>query len=367
MKRDLCREKKLAICPNLSKQELFKKYLRKIASGENTSQGLSRDESANALRLILQSDATAAQIGAFMIAHRIRRPEAQELAGMLDTYHDLGPRLLSLPNQRRPLCFGMPLDGRTKTSPIYPLTAIILLSAGQPVVLHGGQRMPVKYGITAAELFTAIGLNLTGLTNKTVQDGFSKSGFALIHQPDHFALADTLISYRDEIGKRPPIASLELIWTAHQGKHLLITGFVHPPTEERAWKALQIIGEKDFATVKGLEGSTDLPISRPCITARIENQKTTRFILHPRDHGCHGKDIVWTDLDGWQKNALEALNGKGPLMQPLCWNAGIYLWFAGITKSLEEGLIKAKLQITSGLAQKSLNKLISWSQNYASL
>ncbi len=48
--------------------------------------------------------------------------------------------------------FGMPFDGRTKTAPIYPLTTLLLLTQNQPVILHGGSRMPVKYGVTHNEL-----------------------------------------------------------------------------------------------------------------------------------------------------------------------------------------------------------------------
>ena len=96
---------------------------------------MTREESADALNLILTGIASPAQIGAFMIAHRIRRPEPQELAGMVDTYLKLGPQFFSSKTQRRPICFGMPFDGRKRTAPIYPLTALVLLSAGQPVVL----------------------------------------------------------------------------------------------------------------------------------------------------------------------------------------------------------------------------------------
>ena len=218
-------------------KELFKKYLRKIGSGQNTSSGLSRKESAEALNLMLKGIASPAQIGAFMIAHRIRRPEPQELAGMLDTYKKLGPKLSSMEGKRRPLCFGLPYDGRCRTAPIYPLTMLILLSVNQPVVLHGGNRMPIKYGVTTAELFKTLGIQLTGLTLDQVQASFNENGLALIHQPDHFLLAENLIQYRDELAKRPPLASMELIWTAHQGEHLIVSGFVHPPTEERAQKA----------------------------------------------------------------------------------------------------------------------------------
>ena len=70
----------------LSGRERFKQHLRKVGSGEHTSKGMSREEAADALNLMLEGEATPAQIGAFLIAHRIRRPEPQELTGMLDTY-----------------------------------------------------------------------------------------------------------------------------------------------------------------------------------------------------------------------------------------------------------------------------------------
>lgn len=194
-----------------SGKERFKAHLRKVGSGEHTSKGMSRDEAADALTLILHQEATPAQIGAFLIAHRIRRPEPQELTGMLDTYRELGPVLQSSGDKPAPICFCMPFDGRTRTAPIYPLTTLVLLACGQPVVLQGGKRMPIKYGITASELFQALGLNLCGLSLDNVQTGFNQHGLALLHQPEHFPLAESLISYREELGKRPPVASLELL------------------------------------------------------------------------------------------------------------------------------------------------------------
>ena len=343
-----------------SGRERFKQHLRKIGSGEHTSKGLTREESAEALELMLQGEASPAQIGAFLIAHRIRRPEPQELTGMLDTYRTHGPVITSRKGQIAPLCFGMPFDGRTRTAPIYPLTTLVLLACGQPVVLQGGDRMPIKYGVTAIDLFDALGLDLRGLGLDTVQQGFDDHGFALIHQPDHFPIAETLITYREELGRRPPVASLELIWTPHQGRHLLVSGFVHPPTESRAWKALKLAEETDLLTVKGLEGSTDLPIGRACITARVRDGEAERLILHPRDHGCHHADAEWTDIDSWHDQALEALNGHGPLSDAVRWNAAAYLWFSGKTDSLEAGIKLAESIQETGQAAAQLVHLQDW-------
>ena len=337
--------------------ERFKYLLGKIGSGSHTSRDLSRQESAEALEIMLKGKASAAQIGAFLIAHRIRRPTPEELAGMLDTYRNLGPQLSSQSGQIRPICFGMPFDGRNKMAPIYPLTTLILLSQKQPVVLQGGRRMPVKYGVTTIELFEALGLKIQGLSMKRIETEFKNNGFAFIYQPNQFPLAESLINYRDEIGKRPPLATLELLWTAHSGEHLMISGFVHPATQELALQALKRYGEADFILIKGLEGGIDIPISRKCIAIQVKSEHYEKNILNPSDNNLLGKDIRWEGLDEWKKDALEALDNKGPLKDPLIWNAGNYLWLCGKAQNISEGILQAKEAIESGKTKETLEKI----------
>jgi len=344
------------------KYEEFKTYLRKIGSGQFTGKSLTRGETKAAIKLMLKEEASAAQIGGFMIAHRIRRPIPEELAGMIDAYIELGPKIQSPINQRQPIFFGMPFDGRKKTAPLYPLTTLLLLTQQQPVILHGGSRMPVKYGVTHNELFQALGLNLTGLSISQVQSFFNHNELALIHQPDHFPLAENLIPYRDQIGKRPPLSSMELIWTCHQGKHLHISGYVHSPTEERHWKTLELMDEENIITVKGLEGGIDLSISRSSTIGHYKNQNGTRAVYHPKDFEYSGQDLEWTNIEDWQRFAFQALNGEGPLIKALEWNAGIYFFYAGLSSDIKVGINKAKEVINSGFALEHLEKLIKWRQ-----
>ena len=318
----------------------FRELIAKVGSGAHTSTGLSRDEAREAMDLMLAGQVSEAQLGAFLIAHRIRRPQPLELTGMLDSYRKQGP-LLETPG-RRALCFGVPYDGRSRTAPLLPLTALVLASAGVPVVMHGGEPMPVKFGVTLAELYAAIGVEWRGRSLAFVQGRLEHHNLALTHQPDHFAAAERLLPARDEIGKRPPVASLELLWTPHRGDHLLLSGFVHPPTEKRAWEALAAAGETDVVTVKGLEGSTDLPTSRAGITAHLRaGREPERILLHPRDHGLHGDEVSWQNLETWQQQALAALTGKGPLASALQWNVGACLWLADHFSTMDSALAQA--------------------------
>jgi anthranilate phosphoribosyltransferase len=317
----------------------FRDLIGKVGSGEHTSSGLSRAEAYEAVTLMLRGEADGAQMGAFLIAHRIRRPTPEELAGMLEAYRDLGPSL-ETPG-RRALCFGVPYDGRDRTAPLLPLLALTLAAEGLPVVLHGGEPMPVKFGVTLAELFAHLGLEWRGLSLAAVQERLDRHGLALTHQPDHFPAAERLVPIRDAIGKRPPVASLELLWTPHRGERLLVSGFVHPPTESRAWEALAAVAETDILTVKGLEGSTDLPTSRAGITARVRQGVVERILLHPRDHGITAPQPAWSDLDGWRADGLAALQDEGPLAEPLRWNLAAYLWLAERVPDLPEALERA--------------------------
>jgi anthranilate phosphoribosyltransferase len=219
--------------------------------------------------------------------------------------------------------------------------------------------MPVKYGVTLAELFAALGITWSGLPLATLQQRLDRHNLAVTHQPHHFPAAERLVAARDEIGKRPPVASLELLWTPHRGDHLLVSGFVHPPTEKRAWEALELAGETDVLTVKGLEGSTDLPTSRAGIAARGRNGAPERLLLHPRDHGLHGDEVTWESLETWREQALAALVGEGPLAPALVWNLGAYLWLADQIDTLEAALNQARGYLNARSGERLRQALVA--------
>ena len=50
----------------------FRDLIAKVGSGEHTSTGLSREEAREAMALMLSGGLDPAQVGAFLIAHRIQ-------------------------------------------------------------------------------------------------------------------------------------------------------------------------------------------------------------------------------------------------------------------------------------------------------
>ena len=341
----------------------FRDLLKKVGSGSHTSKPLSREEANAATQMMLTQTATPAQIGAFMIAHRIKRPTPEELAGTLDAYTALGPTLPAIADGRQALVLSCPYDGRSRTTPVTPITTLTLLAAGIPVVLHGGDRMPTKEGIPLVELWAQLGVNLTELSLHQSHNLLNQTGFGFVYLPQHFPQANALVPYREQIGKRPPFATVELMWSPYAGPHRLVLGFVHPPTEVLSQATFALRGQREWMAVKGLEGSCDLARGRTAIVGihpaeAAPDDPVERLLLHPRDYGFEGDDVPLEDETTLGEALLSVLAGQpSELFKTAQWNAGFYLWQGGGAESLEAGLALAHDLLTQGQALAELEEV----------
>ena len=333
----------------------FREFLRKVGSGTHTSKSLTRQEAEAATIMMMQGVATPAQIGAFMIAHRIKRPTSQELAGMLDAYKLLGAKVEAIASDKRVLVMGSPYDGRSKTAPVSPAVAIVLAAAGIPVLMHGGDRMPTKEGLPFIEIWQALGLNWQDLTIAQVQQNLENHNLGFVYLPKHFPDAQSLVPYREQIGKRPPFATLELMWSPYQGKQLIVSGFVHPPTETNIREAFAQHGIDQFATVKGLEGSLDLPRSRTAIIGINRGDQFERLTLSARNYGFSSEDVAIADAPEIAQKIIAALKGEpSEYLNSVLWNSGFYLWLYGSQNDIGEAIAAAQEIIRSGVAMQKL-------------
>ena len=357
--------------------DTFRELLKLVGSGPHTGKELSREQAKAATLAMLSGEATPAQIGAFMIAHRIRRPTPVEMAGMFDAYKTLSGQLQPLPNQQQPigqqpvetqpvsqtypLVFGIPYDGRTRTAPVGPISALIVATAGVPAIQHGGDRMPTKHGICLVELWQQLGVDWTGLSLEQSQQIFETQQLGFVYQPQHFPAAETLVPYREQIGKRPPFATLELAWTPYSGAATTIAGYVHPPTENLLQQMCKAVGGfHRFVAVKGLDGSCDLPRNRTGIVSidPLNGSEPERLLLHPREFGLGGEELPCVSDEEWGRSMQAVLQGEtGDWLDTCVWNGGFYLWLAGVTSTIAEGLELARELLVSGKVRAYLQTL----------
>jgi anthranilate phosphoribosyltransferase len=338
----------------------FRELLKKVGSGTHTSKDLTRQEAEAATSMMLLAEATPAQIGAFMIAHRIKRPTASELAGMLDAYERIGPKLTTANLSRKmPVVLGNPYDGRSRTVPVTPITALILATVGIPVVMHGGDCMPTKYGVPLITIWQQLGVDFSSFSLAQTQEFFQKTGVGFIYLPQHFPEAHRLVSYRDQIGKRPPFATIELIWTPLSGKVQAIAGFVHPPTENFFRETFKLKGVEYYTTIKGLEGSCELARSRTAIIGMGQpDTDFKRLHLHPSDYDLDGSDIALESTEQLIAQIQTVIQGKNTELMPAAiLNGGFYLWRCGFCPDLDSGFAQAETMITKGELAEKLRQL----------
>ena len=144
----------------------------------------------------------------------------------------------------------MPFDGRTAA----PFTHYGACAPGCSSARGTAGRAGCdQYGVTTLELFKALGLDLSGLHLRSVEEGFKRHGFALIHQPN--------VSRRRKPGRlsgrtRASSGGKRIAVDSSSGSTMLsAVSFIHQP--KVAWDALRQAGETDLVTVKGLEGGTE--------------------------------------------------------------------------------------------------------------
>ncbi|MEB3826564.1 anthranilate phosphoribosyltransferase family protein [Phormidium sp. CCY1219] len=341
----------------------FRPFIQKVGSGSHTGKNLSREEAASAMAMMLSGEATPAQIGAFLIAHRIQRPQGEELAGFLDACDRFAQKLPAI--DRPVTVLGCPYDGRSRTAPVTAISALGLAVQGVPTLCHGSDRMPTKYGMPFIEVWRGLGLDWTVLSRDRLAETLARHGLSFYYQPHWFGAAESLVPYRDQLGKRPPVATMELMWNPYAGDTHLVCGFVHPPTEGLFQTALSLRQQTCFTTVKGLEGSCDLPRTRPAIIGQLgkpgascKSPSWQRLHLHPREYDLGGKDVALESVAAYLEDLRGTLAGENtPLTPAAIWNLGFYLWRCGVCSSLEAGLKLGEEMLLQGQLMEKVREL----------
>src|SRR3972149_6370444 len=92
----------------------FREILRIVGRGRKLQRDLTREEAAEAMRLLLGDEISDAQIGAFLVTMRVKEETAEEIAGFVQAAREqlspfLAPRVEGLVD------LALPYDGKEST------------------------------------------------------------------------------------------------------------------------------------------------------------------------------------------------------------------------------------------------------------
>ncbi len=330
----------------------FVPFVQAVGRGNKLRRDLTRAESFEAMRLILRQKATPAQIGAFLIALRVKGESEEEIGGFTKVVRDefiiqISPRVNGL------LDLGVPYDGKVKTAQLIPAVAFILAAAGVPVVVHGDECVPTKYGITPGAVFSSLGVP-TSLEPKIAEKMIECVGIGYLSAARFVPAWHALVPLRREFGLRTAMNSVEKLFNPANAPYH-ISGFFHGEYLERLRTTRT--GTQSNWIVQGEEGSIEMAAGRP--THIFAANQAEDVILDPSAAGLPKRERIFVppDVNSHTLVNAQAIKGeRGSALDQAALTAGTILRLLGVANTLDDGIERARSVVISGAAQERLDK-----------
>lgn len=325
-------------------------FLKEVGRGKRGARDLSYEEAVQAAELILSGAATPAQIGAFLMAERIKTESMEEILAFTEicrsriNAHDMEGSLD---------CAG-PYDGRrTSFLATFP-AAFVLTACGLPVTLHSSPSLPPKWGITLADVMQELGIRNGAQSRETLIAASKTSGLLYVPTEEWCPDLGRLRPFRIEIGVRSLYNTVEKLLRFSNSPYMAV-GVYHGTVFEKVAQLLIQLGIKNGIVVQGMEGSEDVSVSKRTRALLIRNGEFEPFLIDPEQYGLQAElpELEWTPELHLQ-TALAVLKGEAdePFRNLVLLNSAIRLLITGRAASIEQGIAQAEHALDSGLAWK---------------
>ncbi len=318
---------------------------------------------------VMTGAATPAQIGAFLIALRMKGETVEEITGCAMAMRRAALHIRPKSVEMIDTC-GTGGD-RAGTFNISTTAAFTVAGAGLSVAKHGNRSVSSKSG--SADVLEALGVNLN-LTAEAIAQCIDDVGIGFLYAPMLHPAMRYAIGPRRELGVRTIFNILGPL-TNPAGAASQLLGVYTPELTEIMARVLQSLGSRAACVVHGYHGVDELTTTGPNqisffgLDALNGDVKTE--VLDPQALGFDRAKRV--DLLGGIpiENATitrDILAGKdrGPRRDVVLLNSGMALYVGGKADSLEDGLGLAAESIDQGAALEKLAALVELSQALAS-
>ncbi|MCP8938197.1 anthranilate phosphoribosyltransferase [Alsobacter sp. SYSU M60028] len=331
--------------------DAFKPIIAKVATGSP----LSREEAEHAFETILAGGATLAQMGAFLMALRVRGETVDEIAGAVSAMRDKMLRVEAPADAIDIVGTGGDSSGSYNVS---TLASIVVAGCGVKVAKHGNRAASSKSG--AADVLMALGVKV-GLEPAAVTRCIEQAGVGFMFAPTHHASMRHVAPARVELGTRTIFNLLGPLANPAGVRRQLLGVFSENWIEPLA-RTLQALGSERVWVVYGRDGLDEISTTAETAVAALEDGDIRRFVITPEDAGlprARPEDLKGGEAE-FNANALRAvLDGlPGPYRDIAVLNAAAALMIAGRADSLRHGAELAAQAIDSGAARAVLARLV---------
>ena len=330
----------------------LKGLIAKAATGAT----LSREEAARGFDTMMSGEATPSQMGALLMALRVRGETVDEITGAVTAMREKMLRVAAPPDAIDVVGTGGDASGSFNIS---TCAALIVAGAGVPVAKHGNRALSSRSG--AADVLAALGVNIE-LTPQAVTRCIKEAGIGFMFAPAHHPAMKNVGPTRVELGTRTIFNLLGPLSNPAGVKRQMVGVFSRQWIEPLAL-VLKNLGSESVWVVHGSDGLDEITTAGPTYVAALENGAVRTFEITPEELGL--KRVKPEALRGGsaKENAqalLQVLKGKGGAFHDISiLNAAAALMVAARAKDLKGALALAQASIDSGEAANRLQRLVT--------
>nr|WP_206419838.1 anthranilate phosphoribosyltransferase [Minwuia thermotolerans] len=342
----------------MNEMETFKALIGRVAEGEK----LPVEDARTAFDIMMSGDATPSQMGAFLMALRVRGETVEEITGGALAMRAKADKIPAPADAIDTCGTGGDAKGTWNVS---TATAFVLAAHDIPVAKHGNRALSSKTG--TADVLTALGVNID-CPFSLIQKALKEAGIGFLMAPRHHGAMRHVGPTRVELGTRTIFNLLGPLSNPAGAKRQLMGVFARKWVEPLAHVQMKLGAEKVWV-VHGSDGMDELTTTGPSTVAELADGRVSVFEVNPADAGLPVARPEDLKGGGPEENAraLQAvLNGaKNAFRDIVVLNAAAGLIVAGKAGSLKEGAEMAAASLDGGSAAARLAQLVKISNEAA--
>jgi anthranilate phosphoribosyltransferase len=327
-------------------------HIRRCASGGH----LREDEMREAIGLIMDGEATHAQMSALLVAMRVNGETTDEVVGAARAMRG---RALLVQCDRQPLMDVSGTGGDSSRSfNISTAVAFVVAGAGVAVAKHGNRAMSSHCG--SADVLEALGVDLESVSSHA-QSLLERHGIAFLFAQRHHPAMRVVAPVRREIGIRTLFNLLGPLTNPANITHQVV-GVAHENALPLMADALRALGRKRVAVVHAEDGMDEVSLTSATRVVECNGKRLIEYTIEPEMFGLRRRpanDLAGGTPDVNAQLIERVLAGRtGAHRDVVLLNAGLALYIAGSSHDIGRGIQAAERSIDSGAARQALQTLV---------
>lgn len=316
---------------------------------------LTHDEAFGAMHSIMSGDASDAQIGAFLIAMRMKGEQAHEIAGFAKAMQQKAhPVTVDRLGEALDIV-GTGGDGK-HTFNISTIAALVAAGAGIPVAKHGNRSVSSKCG--SADVLRELGVNID-LEPSQMARCVNEVGIAFLFAPRLHPAMKYAIGPRREIGARTVFNILGPL-TNPAGVRRQLIGAYNRELAKLMASVFRELGTEHTLVVHSSDGMDEISLAAPTHVFELRHGDIAEYEIDATTFGATPSDdsLEGGDAKDNAAIALKILSGEtGPRRDVVVMNAAAGIYVAGKADSLAAAADLARHSLDSGAALAKLEAL----------